>query len=272
MNGRRRGGRESCLPACLLTICIRAAANIRSFEFVHSMPADGVSSQGSRLDPHLLSCLHHSPVLSPSSARAFMSRRSANLSRFAGTSHSAEGGFGHPEVDDGAYPLRPLSRNRSARASWIAAGTTEELSGGSNEDSFLRATPRPNQQNGSGQRKPNNRRKSRLSDADQEDGYLSSGTGDGQEEQDHLLLSSAGVEGAWPIEHTTNRQTEPGSSVCSEDPYGLCLNSCWLLRFVSPRNRPQRRFNGKVGRKSATSHGRFRLDLEASKNELVTRR
>jgi hypothetical protein len=143
-----------------------------------------------------------------------MSRRSANLSRFAGTSQSADGGYGQPEVDDGAYPLRPLSRNRSSRGLRNATGSSAELSGGSNDESFLRATPRAYQQNGSGQRKPNNRRKSRLSDADQDDGYLSSGTGDGQEEQDHLLLANAGVEGAWPLEPPTYKPKGQGSSVC----------------------------------------------------------
>lgn len=143
-----------------------------------------------------------------------MSRRSANLSRFAGTSQPADGGYGQPGVDDGTYPLRPLSRNRSSKALRNAAGPAGELSGGSNDESYLRATPQVHPQNGSGQRKLNSRRKSRLSDADQDDGYLSSGTGDGQEEQDHLLLANAGVEGAWPLEHPTFRPTGPGSSVC----------------------------------------------------------
>ena len=144
-----------------------------------------------------------------------MSRRSANLSRFTGTSQSAAGGYGQQDLDDGAYPLRPLSRNRASRTSWAATGSVGELQSALDPDSSLRATPRANQQNGSEQRKPNSRRKSRLSDADQEDGYLSAETGDGQEEQDRLLLSSAGVEGAWPLEHPMVRQAGPNASVCS---------------------------------------------------------
>ncbi|GHJ88639.1 hypothetical protein NliqN6_5041 [Naganishia liquefaciens] len=142
-----------------------------------------------------------------------MSRRSANLSRFGGTSQSAEGGYGQPDVDNGAYPLRPLSRNRASRTSGTAAGSAGEFVGAANEDSSLRTTIRIPQQNGSERRKTNSRRKSRLSDADQEDGYLSAGTGDGQEEQDQLLLATAGVEGAWPLEHPKQRQDETNASL-----------------------------------------------------------
>lgn len=184
-----------------------------------------------------------------------MSRRSANLSRFTGTSQPAAGGYGQQDVDDGAYPLRPLSRNRASRPSWAAAGSAGELEGALELDGFLRATPRANQQNGSEQRKPNSRRKSRLSDAEQEDGYISAGTGDGQEEQDRLLLSSAGVEGAWPLEHPMSRQAGPDASVCSA---GLQSRHCFFtlrLLYNSPLNQLQAPLHGSIILQSPTSHG-----------------
>lgn len=139
-----------------------------------------------------------------------MSRRSANPSRFAGTSNAPQGfagdyGQGHsddipitftnhrPDVDDGSYPLRPLSRNK-VLSSRTDIGIAGEGDGGSTHRSLLRSADKS-------LRKPNDRRKSRLSDADQEDdGYTQFGAGDGQAEQDQLLLTGAGLDGSWPSE------------------------------------------------------------------------
>lgn len=139
-----------------------------------------------------------------------MSRRSANPSRFAGTSNAPQGsaiGYGptdsndipvtftnhRPDVDDGSYPLRPLSRNKVS-SSRTEPGTAGEGNGGSTNRSLLRSADKS-------LRRPSDRRKSRLSDADQEDdGYTYSSAGDGQAEQDQLLLAGAGLDGSWPSE------------------------------------------------------------------------
>lgn len=161
-----------------------------------------------------------------------MSRRSANLSRFAGTSqspHPSPGGYGYsdtddaastsakpPDIDDGSYPLRPLSRNRTSGTIRADSSLDTESSGGSYHRSLLRA-------NDKAVRKANDRRKSRLSDAEQEhDGYTHSGAEDEQAEQDRLLLSSAGLDGSWAFEgprplDTVDELREPRFSVSSHE-------------------------------------------------------
>ncbi|KAJ9123974.1 hypothetical protein QFC22_000765 [Naganishia vaughanmartiniae] len=112
-----------------------------------------------------------------------MSRRSANFSRFAGTSSAPLASTGDTSpfplvADDQSYPLRPLSRNR------LSNTRPQERSGNGGHNIL-------------GQSK-----KSRLSDGEPPDnGYDRAGAGDGSEEQDLLLLGSAGVEGAWPHDH-----------------------------------------------------------------------
>lgn len=120
-----------------------------------------------------------------------MSRRSANFSRFAGTSTAPLAATGYQETspfhsvaDDQSYPLRPLSRNRLSNT-----GTQARSSDG-------------------GYITPGRSKKSRLSDGEPSDhGYDRTGAGDDLEEQDALLLGNAGVEGAWPYEHRQPLET-----------------------------------------------------------------
>ncbi|KAJ9097691.1 hypothetical protein QFC21_004728 [Naganishia friedmannii] len=115
-----------------------------------------------------------------------MSRRSANFNRFAGTSSAPLASSGYQDTsalpsipDEQSYPLRPLSRNNrllNAGPRGLAGDDGRSISG-----------------------QP---KKSRLSDGEPPDHvYDRAVAGGGTEEQDALLLGSAGVEDAWPYNH-----------------------------------------------------------------------
>jgi hypothetical protein len=132
-----------------------------------------------------------------------MSRRSANFSRFAGTSSSPLVSSGYQDTpspfsagnDEQTFPLRPLSRNRLSTAGPL--GQT-----GDGGHAVLGQS-----------------RKSRLSDGEPPDHvYDRAVAADESEEQDALLLGSAGVEGAWPYGHrgpleTVEENWQPRMSV-----------------------------------------------------------